>query len=191
MKKNPCLANPLYCGLTVCSYTIYSPKITTPIRAALITDLHSTKYGAKQEILLETIHRQKPDLILMAGDIADHKVPVDGTLLLLEGLKDRYPCFYVSGNHEHWTGEMPVIRKMFTEHGVTVLSGSTARITIDGLLAPHQGFFPRYAGGLYRLGETSLIVSRGLCLNRLLRIYNPPELVMAEIISPSQQPAPD
>lgn len=274
MKKNPCLANPLYCGLTVCSYTIYSPKITTPIRAALITDLHSTKYGAKQEILLETIHRQKPDLILMAGDIADHKVPVDGTLLLLEGLKDRYPCFYVSGNHEHWTGEMPVIRKMFTEHGVTVLSGSTARITIDGqilliggvddphayteshhsilldsrwktqfwhccsqvnprifsillshrpeltkyykdcgfdlvvsghahggqvripgyingLLAPHQGFFPRYAGGLYRLGETSLIVSRGLCLNRLPRIYNPPELVMAEIISPSQQPALD
>ena len=50
-----------------------------------------------------------------------------------------------------------------------------------GLLAPHQGFFPRYAGGQYALGSTSLIVSRGLCINRLPRIYNPPELVLVDL----------
>ena len=130
MKKRTRITNPFYCGLTVRSYTEHTHKITRPLRAALITDLHSTTYGPCQEILLEAIRRQCPDLILMSGDIADHKVPIDGTLLLLEGLKAGYPCFYVSGNHEQWTGEMPALCKMFTEHGVTVLSGTTARLTL-------------------------------------------------------------
>lgn len=34
---------------------------------------------------------------------------------------------------------------------------------INGLFAPQQGILPRYAGGRYALGETTLIVSRGLC----------------------------
>lgn len=264
MKKNPSRTNPLYCGLTTRGYTIYSKKISHPLRAALITDLHSTIYGEGQEKLLNAIHRQKPDLILMAGDIADHKVPMDGTLLLLKGLKGRYPCFYVFGNHEHWTGKIPMLRDIFTGHGVTVLCGDAAPVSlggqtlliggvddphaythshhsatldsrwktqfwrccsqitpgifsillshrpeltkyyrdcgfdlvvsghahggqiripghINGLLAPHQGFFPPYAGGQYDLGATSLVVSRGLCLNHLPRIYNPPELVMVDI----------
>ena len=259
-KKTPAV-NPFYCGLTVHRYTEYSKKITKHLRAALITDLHSTIYGSAQEPLLTAVHSHSPDLILMAGDIADHKVPHKGTLLLLEGLKGQYPCYYVTGNHEHWIHQIPDIKKMFTGYGVTVLGGRTIRTAIKGqpliiggvddphaftdshhsvkldsrwkeqfwrccsrtspdiysillshrpeltkyyrdsgfdlivaghahggqfrmpgcpggLLAPHQGFFPRYAGGQYALGSTSLIVSRGLCINRLPRIYNPPELVL-------------
>lgn len=85
-KKTPAV-NPFYCGLTVHRYTEYSKKITKHLRAALITDLHSTIYGSAQEPLLTAVHSSSPDLILMAGDIADHKVPHKGTLLLLEGLK--------------------------------------------------------------------------------------------------------
>ena len=51
-----------------------------------------------------------------------------------------------------------------------------------GLLAPHQGFFPKYAGGQYQLGQTAMIVSRGLCKNHLPRIYNPPELAVIRIL---------
>ena len=51
----------------------------------------------------------------------------------------------------------------------------------NGLFAPHQGFFPRYTGGCYRLGAATLVVSRGLCLNRLPRIFNPPELVCIRV----------
>ncbi|GMO63250.1 MAG: metallophosphoesterase [Treponemataceae bacterium] len=50
---------------------------------------------------------------------------------------------------------------------------------LNGLYAPHQGFFPKYAGGLYKHSETlTHIVSRGLCVNRVPRIGNPPELVV-------------
>ena len=52
----------------------------------------------------------------------------------------------------------------------------------NGLYAPHQGFFPKYAGGRYQIGHTSLIVSRGLCKNRCPRVFNPPEVVTIDIL---------
>jgi predicted MPP superfamily phosphohydrolase len=55
-----------------------------------------------------------------------------------------------------------------------------ARIAENGLYAPNQGFFPKYAGGLYEHGAVTHIVSRGLSLThpkRIPRIHNPPELV--------------
>ena len=41
---------------------------------------------------------------------------------------------------------------------------------------------PRYAGGLTKLGETHLVVSRGLSYNpRLPRVFNPPEVVIVDV----------
>lgn len=54
---------------------------------------------------------------------------------------------------------------------------------INGLLAPDQGWFPKYAGGLYEYNDTKHIVSRGISYNkRLPRIFNPPEIVVIDII---------
>ena len=55
---------------------------------------------------------------------------------------------------------------------------------INGVLAPNQGMFPSYAGGRYDLGNTTLIVSRGLAREstRVPRFYNPPEVVVAELV---------
>ena len=52
---------------------------------------------------------------------------------------------------------------------------------LNGLYAPNQGIFPRYAGGYYSLKNTKLIVSRGLCRRRFPRIYNRPEIVVVDI----------
>lgn len=54
---------------------------------------------------------------------------------------------------------------------------------IDGLYAPGQGWFPKYAGGQYVFGEKTFIVSRGLCRESfgIPRIFNPPELVIIDI----------
>jgi predicted MPP superfamily phosphohydrolase len=51
---------------------------------------------------------------------------------------------------------------------------------LNGLYAPNQGLFPKYAGGLYQHGELTHIVSRGLSIShpKLPRIFNPPELVV-------------
>lgn len=52
---------------------------------------------------------------------------------------------------------------------------------LNGLYAPDQGFFPQYAGGMYELGNADMIVSRGLALSNIPRIFNPPELVVLNI----------
>ena len=52
---------------------------------------------------------------------------------------------------------------------------------LNGLAAPGQGVFPKYAGGCYPLGQTTLVVSRGLCKNYVPRIFNPPELVCIDL----------
>jgi predicted MPP superfamily phosphohydrolase len=53
---------------------------------------------------------------------------------------------------------------------------------INGLWAPHQGLFPKYAGGEYRYGKTTHIVCRGLSKQLIIpRIFNPVELCCVDI----------
>lgn len=55
---------------------------------------------------------------------------------------------------------------------------------LNGLYAPDQGLFPRYAGGRYQAGNTVMIVSRGLAREntRVPRFYDPPELVIVDLV---------
>ena len=53
---------------------------------------------------------------------------------------------------------------------------------INGVYAPHQGIFPKHAGGLYELeGGGYHIVSRGLSRIRCPRIFNRPEVCVAVV----------
>jgi predicted MPP superfamily phosphohydrolase len=54
----------------------------------------------------------------------------------------------------------------------------------NGFFAPNQGFFPKYVGGYYKEQDTVMIVSRGLSRETTFapRIYNPPELVIVNIL---------
>lgn len=54
---------------------------------------------------------------------------------------------------------------------------------VNGLYAPHQGLFPKYAGGLYRSGGTTMEVSRGLSKLLLIpRIFNPAEFSCVDVM---------
>ena len=56
-------------------------------------------------------------------------------------------------------------------------------IAKDGLWAPGQGMLPRYAGGMYNMGETAFVVSRGLSGEkmRVPRLFNPPEIAVVDV----------
>jgi predicted MPP superfamily phosphohydrolase len=53
---------------------------------------------------------------------------------------------------------------------------------IGGLVAPNQGFFPKYTSGTYSKEDTTMIVSRGLG-NSLFpfRIFNRPEIIVVTL----------
>ncbi len=122
-------------SIQVTTYPITSPKLShdDELTIVLITDLHSTIHKKNQQSLINKIKRAKPDLILLAGDIADNVVPILGTQLLLEGIKDLAPMYYVTGNHEFWAEDIDAIRELFTSYGVTVLSAEYERTTINGI----------------------------------------------------------
>lgn len=254
----------LYNKLKIVNYTIESDKIDTPVRIALVTDLHSCSYGEHESELIDAIDSQDPDIILLGGDIFDDKLPNDNTVDFLDGIAGRYPVYYVTGNHEFWGGtdQYEVQMSILDEYDIPRLQGDVLTLDINGnsiglagvddydgylvdedlilenqfvnaylsldadmyniilahrpeyidtysahnydlalcghahggqwripgilngLYAPNQGLFPKYAGGLYEAGNTTMIVSRGLAREstRLPRLYNRPELVIIDLI---------
>lgn len=107
-------------------------KIGSPVRFALVTDLHSCYYGKDQSQLIKMIDKEKPDAILMSGDIFDDRLGQKNARIFIEGVADRYPCFYVTGNHEFWSKKEDEMKEFLASKGVTVLEGNARNISING-----------------------------------------------------------
>ncbi len=119
-------------GLVITQYEIKSEKIRGEVRIVLITDLHSHIYGREQKTIADKIRTQKPDLILLGGDIADDEVPIEGTKQFLSAIKDIADIYYVSGNHEFWSNDIDNIKEAVRSFGVRVLENEYEEITVNG-----------------------------------------------------------
>ncbi len=131
-----CLILPGFgCGLRVAHYAVPAEGLGAAVRIALVTDLHSCAYGEGQRELLDAIDAENPDLILLGGDIFDDDLPDDNALAFLRGIGSRYPCYYVTGNHEYWSGAESFARKMAALEacGIVRLSGAAAEAEIGGV----------------------------------------------------------
>ncbi len=253
-----------YNGLVFRRYEINTDKLNPGecIRIVLISDLHNHVYGDKQSKIISLIQKQNPDIIALAGDIADDQVPIVGTELFLAGIQGMAPVYYVTGNHEFWSSDIKNIKDIIGRYGVTILEHNYERVKVgnssiiiggvddpdivdfeqadfdwegelyngfshltdypefkvllshrpelidvylktdfdlvlsghshggqvriplilNGLYAPDQGWFPKYAGGMYSHDNLTHIVSRGVSYNpRMPRIFNPPEIAVVDI----------
>lgn len=255
----------LYNGIKLRCYSLNSDKINSKIRIALISDLHSCRYGKDEHKLLEAIDGQNPDLVFMSGDIFDDKKSDANTEKFIAGVSKKYPCYYVTGNHEYKSGEQAFNDKMsmLGMYGVVRLSGEAVTLNVNGdeinicgiddplsldypfentlnvetqldnikpimdngkfsILISHrpelistyaeygfdlalcghahggqiripgvlnglfstcEGFFPKYAGGMFSENGMTQIVSRGLARETTVvpRFYNRPEVVIIDI----------
>ena len=120
--------------LLVRRYTVETDGVTAPVRLALVTDLHSCDYGENQSDLIDAIDAQNPDVLLLGGDIFDDVIDNTKTEQFLSGIADRYPCFYVTGNHEYWGGGTRFAQQMelLAQYGVTVMENDTRTVTVRG-----------------------------------------------------------
>lgn len=256
----------LQCGLVTRYYILETNKINEgqAIRLLMLSDLHSCIYGKNQCQLMERIIHEQPDCILLCGDIVDDKKARDGAEQLFQQITQIAPCYYVSGNHEFWSGQAEEIFAIIESYGIRVLRNEQETVTINdisftlcgvddpaatgtrqahsygesaayqhtlaqfeeltteqfsillahrpeyileyskypfdlvlcghahggqwripylinGLIAPNQGLFPKYAGGQYSYGSMTEIVGRGLARDWKPRIFNPPEIVVVEV----------
>ena len=104
----------LVCGAVSAAYALYyrthykisfyqetSRKVYSNIRIAVVSDIHSREFEARNEALLSDLRALKPDLILFPGDMVirdqdDYQPMLD----LVSKAAAIAPCYGVLGNHE-------------------------------------------------------------------------------------------
>jgi len=133
--------------MAVRHYTVTDDQIGGSLRLVQISDLHSCVYGRSQEKLLEAVAQAAPDAVVLTGDIVDDEMPEEPAWTVVEALTREYPCFYVTGNHEWWSGEAERMCGQMEALGVTVLRGGQAELTVGaaavtvcGIDDPDSGF---------------------------------------------------
>lgn len=95
-----------------------------------ISDLHNQLFGFDHSHLIETVRAAHPDLIAVTGDLtyrgrwrADY---ARGLALRLVALA---PVYFVTGNHDIASKDLPGLLKLLEDSGVHVLAGRSVFIT--------------------------------------------------------------
>ncbi len=234
------------------------PKTFDEFTIVQISDLHNKKFGKDQNRLLKKLKIASPEIILITGDLIDRrKYDLEIALSFIEGAIKIAPIYYVSGNHESWSGEYENIKKNLIHIGVKVLDDEKVEIIkgdskieilglkdpdfltsnyidgtdisnleeelkimadnsvfqillchrpelfsiyakekidlsftghahggqfripfLGGLVAPDQGFFPKYTSGFHKKESSTMVVNRGLGNSIIpIRIFNRPEII--------------
>jgi len=96
-------------------------------------------------------------------DAAMENIPSEGIVILLAHHPEEMPHYVECGANLVLAGHT---------HG-----GQVKLPFVGSLIAPNQGFFPRYPDGLFREGGTAMYVSRGLGLSSLPMRFNCPREV--------------
>ncbi|QBP39664.1 metallophosphoesterase [Paenisporosarcina antarctica] len=244
--------------LTVSKYIVESSKIPASFdgyRIVQVSDLHDATFGENQQRLVNKIQQEKPDMIVITGDIIDsNRYDLQNSLDLIDQIIELAEVYYVTGNHEVATNDVDEIKEQLTARGVRVLSNETLPIERDGetisltgiedplmgdvatdmiaasnvpsdaftvllahrpedfqsyvdagidvtlsghahggqfripfvggLVAPGQGYFPKFTAGIYEQDQSKLIVSRGLGNSIIpIRLFNLPEIVVVTLKS--------
>ncbi len=118
--------------LEVSRHEVVTNKINGEITLALVADLHSCYYGGGQEELINAVEESQPDAVLLAGDIFDDVLHPENAERFIKDIAGKYPCFYVSGNHELWSGTADGFKEILESYGVTVLEGTSEILEADG-----------------------------------------------------------
>jgi uncharacterized protein len=223
-----------------------------------LSDLHSKEFGKS---LPNKVREANPNIIVFTGDLVDRKnYDEDVSLKLMEELMKIAPVYFVTGNHEAWSGKFNSLEEKLVASGVHVLrdsheiirvkedeiiligiddpamtSGAYSEFAavkssledalhgvadqykillshrpemfslytsfnidlifsghahggqirlpfIDGLVAPNQGFFPKYTAGKHQEAKSTMVINRGLG-NSIIpqRLFNRPEIVIVTL----------
>ena len=111
-----------------------SKPLSREYRAVMLSDLHLGYHNPRQEFArwVDMINAEKPDFILVAGDI------IDGSMrpLLEEKMAEEFhrlkaPVYACLGNHEYYAGE-PRAQQFYKDAGIHLLIDEAA--TIDSCI---------------------------------------------------------
>ncbi|MCX7951546.1 MAG: metallophosphoesterase [Clostridiales bacterium] len=134
-----------------------------------ISDLHSKSFGKNQKILIGKVKKQNPDIIVLTGDMVERRHYDEKPVVeLCNELVKIAPTYYVTGNHEIWSGKFNSLEKKLKSIGVIVLRNEVkdlkigkSKISIIGLDYPHSN-----------KGETKEVTDNLMALDNLTQRNN-------------------
>jgi predicted MPP superfamily phosphohydrolase len=119
-------------ALRVLSRSMASPKLKRPVRLVLVSDLHlgALTLASRLRELVALVRAQKPDLVLLVGDIVnDHPDFLGPYAAILSEMRPPLGMFGVFGNHERYEGDARCAR-VFKWAGAELLRNRA--ITLPG-----------------------------------------------------------
>ena len=121
-------------SITVSEYEYSNSKVPMDFKGfkiVHISDLHNKMFGEKQSKLLNLVEGLKPDIIVITGDLIDRrKFDLENAMSFIGGAIEIAPVYFVSGNHEAWSGKYPEIKDRLLASGVIILDDTFAEIKI-------------------------------------------------------------
>lgn len=105
--------------LKINSFEIKSGKLETPVRIAVIADLHANPNGIDNDTILKKLKKAEPDAVFMLGDMYTRKspveimqIPVNLTAMIVQ---DICPVYFVTGDHDTDKNYLDAISKTGAE----------------------------------------------------------------------------
>lgn len=250
--------------LQISNYDIVDSRIPrefNEFKIIQISDFHNPKSKTLTTDLISEIKKQKPNIIVLTGDLIDSKrTDIDIAINFIKSINDIAPIYFISGNHEASINDYQKLKELLEQNKVIILDNKTEILTLNdsqinligiddpnmsyhpsaldsekikselvvtnydknnysillshrpelfntyvdtkidlvlaghahggqirlpfigGLVAPNQGFLPKYTSGKYIEDKTTMIVSRGIGNSIFpFRINNRPELVAIKL----------
>ena len=110
------------------------PTALEGFHSVQVSDLHVGPTIGHHRVaeVVSIVNELKPDLVALTGDFVDGSVPQLGAAMsLLGGLESRHGSFFVTGNHEYYSGANAWIEAL-EGWGIRVLRNTMDIITHDG-----------------------------------------------------------
>ncbi len=126
----------------VTNYSVTSAKLKAPVKLLLVSDYHCHPYGKGNERLIAAVKKERPDLILVPGDMIvsayTDQYPV--ALAFFRELSKVAPVYFSNGNHESRV-ELPesqyyetylAYRREVEKLGVRILNNQSEPVEVNG-----------------------------------------------------------
>ncbi|HEX5104943.1 MAG TPA: metallophosphoesterase [Pirellulaceae bacterium] len=108
------------------------PPALDGLSIAHLSDLHMTGHLGPEfyEVIVEETNAQKPDLIVLTGDILEKKRCLKWGPPILSRLRARFGTYFIFGNHEKRLKDPGHLRQALIDAGLIDLGGRAIRTTI-------------------------------------------------------------
>ena len=98
-----------------------------------ISDLHNKSFGKNQRLILNKINLEKPDIIVITGDLVDRRrYKLKPALNLIKEAVLIAPVYYVAGNHESHNNIYKEVKPALENLKVTILENEKVSISKNG-----------------------------------------------------------